>query len=352
MKKFWAGLACGIVLSTATAVSASAPLKTILTQATIGLHVNGSNSLMEAGEVELLTYRDRIYVPLRWFSEKMGATVDYLPSDRGRTPQVDLFSEDGNNFNVSEETGSVSLAHVAVDFGDRMEPITRPPTITGVIRADKPIGEGMEAVLEIRDSKGNLIARSEYLKAGGRDDRYQTGSKGLSAFNAGEVRSFQTNFPFVDAIDDYRISVRIVEAEPWRYVQQGASYAQQESPFDIGLGSELGMGFVVKRGATFELTALFTNSTAKNLKITRAEFEVSMGSLWSHKLEPLADTVVPGHNGAMEISVPLKADFPPGEYVVELIPIGSVQYEEDGVSKSAWAGAGVFTNTLVPFTVS
>lgn len=120
MKKFVLCLFCGGIISTASVVSASDTVDTFLTQATLAFHVNGKVNNTNAGEVDLLTYKDRLYVPLRYFSEQMGATIDYLSkADALDVPQVVMTYEDKNNLTITVPSESISIGHVAVDFGHR-----------------------------------------------------------------------------------------------------------------------------------------------------------------------------------------------------------------------------------------
>ena len=65
------------MISATTAVAATS-IKTVLSKASVAFHTNEKSEIVSSGAVPLLNYEDRIYVPLRLFGEKMGATVDYV----------------------------------------------------------------------------------------------------------------------------------------------------------------------------------------------------------------------------------------------------------------------------------
>jgi len=348
MKKFVFGLFCGVLMSTASAASASETVKTFLTQATLVFHVNGKVAHTDAGEVDLLTYEDRLYVPLRYFSEQMGATVDYLPQEARRmdAPRVVMTYEDQNNLTLTEASESLRIGHVDVDFG-QLERLN-PPTVTGIVAVDKPIPEGKEAVIEIQDPEGNAIAQSEYMIPGGRPEYADPRGIPLHAFKVGEVRPFKVKFPYVPEITDYRVAVKLVDATSWRFKQE-SGYAQEDYPFDVSLGTKHDLSEPVQKGSAIPIRLFLTNTSDHALKIIRAPFEIELPGDQNIVLDALTDTVIPGNHGAFTVSFEWKADVDPGFYRIRLKEPFEFQYEEEGTVKNYYSNGDMWT--AFPITV-
>lgn len=114
----------------------------------------------------------------------------------------------------------------------------------------KSISEGKEAVIELQDHNGVMIAQSEFITAGGQPERLDPRAIPLSAFEVGEMRPFKVRFPYIQAITDYQVVVKLVDATPWRFKQHG-TYAQEDGPFDITLYTIHPLSEPVKQGSTF-----------------------------------------------------------------------------------------------------
>ncbi|SHE13033.1 Uncharacterised protein [Chlamydia abortus] len=80
MKKFLTGLLCGTALLVATAAASSDTIQATLFPSKVTIH-NGDQKITVDGD-EMINYNNKAYIPLRTFSEAMGATVDYqYPSE-------------------------------------------------------------------------------------------------------------------------------------------------------------------------------------------------------------------------------------------------------------------------------
>ncbi|WP_213586415.1 stalk domain-containing protein [Paenibacillus sp. J2TS4] len=80
MKKLLTGLLCGIVLMVATAAVSSDTIQATLFPSKVTIH-NGDQEISVDGN-EMINYNNKAYIPLRTFSEAMGATVNYqYPSE-------------------------------------------------------------------------------------------------------------------------------------------------------------------------------------------------------------------------------------------------------------------------------
>jgi hypothetical protein len=89
LKKFLLGLSCGVILAGSTAVYASGSIEALLFPAKVTFHVNGETKELAGEQTTILNYQNRTYIPLRAFSESMGAKVDY--TNAAPNPQVDVY---------------------------------------------------------------------------------------------------------------------------------------------------------------------------------------------------------------------------------------------------------------------
>ncbi|WP_240416638.1 stalk domain-containing protein [Paenibacillus periandrae] len=81
MKKFLTGLVLGIGLSSCTVVFASETIQAYLFPSKVTFHINGkSTNLDVSGENQIINYNNKAYIPLRLFTETLGAKVDYQSS--------------------------------------------------------------------------------------------------------------------------------------------------------------------------------------------------------------------------------------------------------------------------------
>lgn len=75
MKKFLLGLAIGIGVASASVVYASDTIQAYLFPADI--YINGDFKNVDGPEYAVLNYNGHAYVPIRYISENMGASVNY-----------------------------------------------------------------------------------------------------------------------------------------------------------------------------------------------------------------------------------------------------------------------------------
>jgi hypothetical protein len=337
MKKFIIGLLCGIALSAATAVTASDTVKTFLTRVTMDFHINGEQSNVNSDQMAVITYKDRIYVPLRFFSEKIGATVDYtLPQYKGGIPRVDMFYEDNSNFIIKDPSGSVSIGHVKLDFGDKADRSNNKPTIDGIVKLEKAIGKEQEVILLVKDKNNIVIAESEIIQSNG---------KHINQFQVGDVRTFKSNYPYISASDDYHIEIKIIDSSAWMYKQEGY-YAQQDSPIDITLGTNAPLSEPISKGGTIDVLLTVANTSDHALKIQSAQFEILLPGEDGDaikKTEILKEQIIPGNGGAMTTSLTWQANVPTGTYYIRLKEPFSFSYEEEGSLKEYYAYGDMWT---------
>lgn len=324
MKKFILGALCGVILSTTTTALAATTIKTVLTNASLEFHINGKTDTVNSDEVALLNFDSRIYVPLRLFAEKMGATVDYIPGKN--QPHVNVYFEDNDNFTIMDSSNSVGIGHVNVDFGNKADMNDKKPTITGTIKLLKALPANKEVILELKEKSGKVIAQSETIQAGG---------KSLSQFQVGDVRSFSVNFPYTTPISDYQIGIKIIDSSAWKFKQSGVN-AQQDSPFDITLATDHDLSMPVKQGSTLNLIVTIINTSDRALKISNAQIGIILPSNDGdiiQSTEVLKNTMIPGNNGSMTTSIPWKVTVPANRYSISLKDPIQFEYEDEGKTK-------------------
>lgn len=219
MKKFTIGLLCGIILSFATTAAASSEVRALLFPTAMSFHLNGNSSTAGPDDAVVLNYGNRIYVPLRFMAEQMGATVRYqAPANTGGYPAVEVYAVDERDLTIREEGGHFGIGHVAVAFRKQDDV----PTISGMIKMWKPLPQGKQAVIEIYDEQGELAATSEYIKLNAADASMFDAANDVryaGEMEAGEIAKFETRFPYMAEIENYRLQVKAVEQEPWHYEQ-------------------------------------------------------------------------------------------------------------------------------------
>ncbi|WP_276356760.1 hypothetical protein [Cohnella caldifontis] len=328
MKKFLAGFLAGAAVTAAASVSAADSAKPFLTKAAMIFHVNGQTSSAGADQQEVIRYKDRLYVPVRLFSEKMGATVDYrLPEYADQPPQVDMYYEDEANFTVADPSHSLLVGQLQVDFGDSNDRLARKPSIRGAAKLLKPIGEGKEAVLVLKDPNGAVVAESEVIQSNG---------KNANRFKVGEMRTFTAGIPFVTPVRDYSVEVKIIDAVPWKFYQEGF-YAQEDTPLDILLSTDHDLSLPIAKGKSMEVYLTFANKSDHDLLIKSARFELAFpgksGTDIVKSTAELKDTVLPARGGARRTAITWEADVPPGTYAIRVKDPYRYRYEESGTVK-------------------
>ncbi|MCL6460019.1 MAG: hypothetical protein K6T85_18665 [Gorillibacterium sp.] len=258
MKRFIIGLISGLVLSGATvAVAAvSNEVKAILFPTSLHFYVDGKDSNSGTEEVNVLNYGNRLYVPLRVFTEKLGASVDYHAPEPGETyASVDIFKVDERDLLVHDTAGYIGIGHVAVQFTDLPTAEVNFSNITGVVKFYKPIPQGKQVVLDLLNKDNQVVAVTEPIKLRNHD---------VNDLEAGEGLTFEANFPYMAPVEGYQVQARIVNKTPWTYQQvygniTGAG-GMMGYPLGIGIGSE----HEVKKGQPVEIRVNVLNLTEKD----------------------------------------------------------------------------------------
>lgn len=78
MKKFVTGLLCGAVLSVSTAAFASDSIQAILFPSKVTFQVKDTSTVLDTSMDPVINYNNKAYIPLRAFSEAIGAHVGFV----------------------------------------------------------------------------------------------------------------------------------------------------------------------------------------------------------------------------------------------------------------------------------
>lgn len=82
MKKFVSGVILGIGISVCTVALAAEELQTVLFPSKVTFHLPGQDKQLDTSIDPVINVNNKAYIPLRLFSESLGAAVDYRePSD-------------------------------------------------------------------------------------------------------------------------------------------------------------------------------------------------------------------------------------------------------------------------------
>ncbi|MFC3767650.1 hypothetical protein [Paenibacillus sp. GCM10012303] len=94
MSKWMSGLWCGVILILLTAAVPSSPIQGTLFPSIVTIH-NGSEvkSIDVTGDNGLINYNNKAYIPLRLFTEEMGASIQYEPGSESTNwmQKIDIY---------------------------------------------------------------------------------------------------------------------------------------------------------------------------------------------------------------------------------------------------------------------
>lgn len=288
MKKFMLGLLCGMALFAATAAAASNEIKALLSPVYVNYYVNGETSQLSSDNTQILKYQDRYYVPLRAFSENMGAAVYYHHPLPNETASVDIYYVDDRDMTLKDKGGYVSMGHLDVQFS----PPSDSPYISGTIKYNKMIPKDNDIVIALLDKDGKQVGVTEAIKLNG----YEATSMGKD-----DISSFKTYFPVMTPMEDYQLQIQLVKKTAWSYKQiygviEGAGGVQ-----GYPLAMTIGSSHMNKKGASIALQLDLINlSTSGPVEIKKPiAFEVEIfqyvkdtkRTIRTFKTEPFSGTI-------------------------------------------------------------
>jgi len=103
MKKFIIGLLCGAVLSMTTVAFATNAVKAVLFPSKVTFYTNTTIKVLDGTEDNtILNYNNKAYIPLRAFTDAMGAKVNYrAPAANGGLAKIDIFNAASNAYTIN-----------------------------------------------------------------------------------------------------------------------------------------------------------------------------------------------------------------------------------------------------------
>lgn len=218
MKKFILGLLCGAALFALTAASSN-EIKPLLSTIDVQFHVSGGTNESLPADTMAINYQNRLYVPLRAFGEKMGASVYYTaPQHNGDRGRVNIFYEDDRDLPLQDKEGYVSVGQLDVkSTEDGYEYMV----VSGKIKFNKQVPEGKAVALAVLDEAGKELALSGTLRLG-----TSPGEMEASQYSAGDLTAFRTSLPYVELPEQYEFEFHIVDRPAWDREQYpiGAGY--------------------------------------------------------------------------------------------------------------------------------
>jgi hypothetical protein len=253
MRRFILGLVCGIVLSGASVAVAAASndVKAILFPTFLHFYIDGKDSNSGNEEVSVLNYANRLYIPLRVFAQKLGSTVDYhAPEPGGTMASVDILKVDERDLKVQDAAGYVGIGHVAVQFSEKSTYEVPNASITGAVKFYKPIPKGKQVVLDVLNKDNQQVAVTEPIRL-----QYHA----VSDMAAGEVATFETKFPYMAAVEGYKLQVRVVNETAWTYEQIYGFITGAGGMMGDPLGVAIGAQQEVKKGQPVEIGVEIVN---------------------------------------------------------------------------------------------
>lgn len=111
MKKFIIGLLCGAVLSMTTVAFAANAIQAVLFPSKVTFYTNTAIKVLdETGDNAILNYNNKAYIPLRAFTDAMGAKVNYeAPAANGGLAKIDVFNAASSTYSINTFENSNSV---------------------------------------------------------------------------------------------------------------------------------------------------------------------------------------------------------------------------------------------------
>jgi hypothetical protein len=111
MKKIILSFLCGVLLAAPIGVFASNQISAYLFPTKVIIHQNSTTTNFDSGENPFINYNNKVYVPLRAFSEAMGTYVNFegASSANGNINKIDIYDLDSIQPSAQDPDGSVSI---------------------------------------------------------------------------------------------------------------------------------------------------------------------------------------------------------------------------------------------------
>lgn len=181
MRNFIAGLICGAFLLILTAAGAPSAIQAKLFPSKITIH-NGSHVVQidGTGPDGIINYKNKAYIPIRLFSEAMGAQVNYeaASSKNGNLHQIEVFNQLFlDQLRWSDSNGYVTIGNLS-GLGNNIK--------EGRIKINKDI-VGKAITIYPLSREGEYIGSSTFV--------YIDNAGPQDTPKVGDIRTFKTSLP-------------------------------------------------------------------------------------------------------------------------------------------------------------
>ncbi|RJE90348.1 hypothetical protein D3P07_09105 [Paenibacillus sp. 1011MAR3C5] len=325
MNKFWIGMACGIILCFATAAVASKAVQGTLFPSKITIY-NGAQmkELSTTKGTVVINYKNQTYIPLRLFSESLGATVSFqsASSANGNLNQIQVFSPSTlSGLNMVSNEGYASAGHLLTNknVDGYIE--------GGIIKINKEM-KGKQIVLEaIKDNQ--VVGESDY---------FYIDNENINPPKPGDIRAFKTSLAFAYHHKDVTYRLKVLNFVHVKSNPIGELNEREQEYFTHPLYGVLtppfgsGDGYPIADRAVMPFSFNLTNVSDDPLVLDEAPLSFIVyksnpdGSnpkkVTEYKLPPLKGKLEPDE--AFQLTIPwymkdTTGTVKPGDYLVSLV---------------------------------
>lgn len=324
MKKFWIGLVCGIMLCFATAAVASKAVQGTLYPSKITIF-NGSKvkELSTTSGTVVINYKGQTYIPLRLFSETMGATVSFRSASAANNNlnQIQVFGPTTlSGLNIASNEGYASVGHLYSEKDSNS-------IVGGLIKINKDL-KGKQIVLEAL--KGNEVV--------GESDYFYIDNENINPPKPGEIRAFKTQLSFAYSKQDVTFRLKVLNFVHKKLDPIGELSGREELYFTTPLygvispPSGSGDGYPIADRAVMPFSFKLTNSSKDTIILDEVPLSFIVyktdpdGSnekkVTEYKLPSLKGKLAPEE--AFHLTIPwymkdATGTVQPGDYLVSLV---------------------------------
>jgi hypothetical protein len=316
---FLMGIIFGVGISACTVAFASNSIQAILFPSKVFVHINGETKEMNVGgDNPVINYNNKTYIPIRLFSESMGATVMYqAPSDASsHMSTIDIYSVSENDYNLKDDGGYVSLGHLEGTFdGGNWG------GLSGLITIKKDItGKAIEIMA--LDNNNKVLGTSGEIMI-----------DGSSTLSIGDIRKFQVSIAANEKAAAYQIKVK----DTWALTNN------PDLAVDGNAVISFDKGYLDQTKKALVSFLYFKNPSRQNIAITPLNIEFDILKLDTDNEQLLYKYQLPALQGLIPAKSWYKANVPswnlldkdgkpvkPGKYAVEIKIPDSIEYTVDG----------------------
>jgi hypothetical protein len=336
MRKYFIGFICGVALSISTVVFAANTIQAYLFPSRVLFHMNDTVREIDGlGDNAVINYNNKAYIPLRAFTDAMGATVTFTPSSSVTSylNKIDIYDGPAIPINkgltLKDSEGYVTISNLKIvtdkNGNDTLE--------SGTIQINKDI-TGKTVEFHFSDITDPNQAVSSYMYILNED---------IDKPEPGDIRPFQTSV----GMNDRKLeSLSVVVHDTLKQYPEGdnATATMWGNPVAIYFTPPSGFNGVLPIGKIAPFSINILNTSAENIVIQPYDltFEVyktdanyqSKELVYSFKM-PRSNGAL-GHNSFYGMTIPwnqrgINGKFiTAGKYTVKLKAPPSLQYFKEG----------------------